>query len=226
MNRFKMEYSNAKSVAAKICGLKDQATIQAAVSGGASYIGLVFYHKSPRYVTPNHAHQLFTLIPPTVKTVGLFVSPTDKFLREVLDIISLDFIQLHGFEIPSRIQKIKTLTGRPVIKAVKVAKRADVDGAANFDGFADMLLFDAKPPKDKRDALPGGNGLTFDWNLLANRQWRCPWMLSGGLNPENVGQAVKTAGAYAVDVSSGVETTPGHKDPIAIKAFLDVVNTL
>lgn len=214
------------SVVAKVCGLKDQADIKAAVGGGARYIGLVFYPPSPRAVKPAHAQKLLSFIPVSTLKVGLFVDPTDKFLKDVLNLVPLDILQLHGNEGPHRVQTIKALTGRPVLKAIKIANRADVDGADEYDGLADMLLFDAKVPNNMSDALPGGNGLVFDWDLLANRHWQSPWMLSGGLNTENVGQAVKITGASAVDVSSGVENSPGKKNPVAIKAFLDVVKSL
>jgi len=221
-----MKKSKENSVVTKICGLKGRLDIEAAVTGGARYIGLVFYPQSPRAVTPKHAKNLLRCIPLSISKVGLFVDPTDKFLKDVLNVVPLDIIQLHGSEDPTRVQNIKTLTERPVLKAIKVANRTDVDGADYYDGLADMLLFDTKPPNILHDALPGGNGLTFDWNLLANRHWQSPWMLSGGLNTGNVGQAVKITGASAVDVSSGVETAPGQKNPDAIKAFLDAVKTL
>jgi len=221
-----MKKSKENSVVAKVCGLKSQSDIEAAVNGGARYIGLVFYPQSPRAVTPIHAKHLLRFIPVSISKVGLFVDPTDKFLKDVLNLVPLDIIQLHGSEDPSRVKTIQTLTKRPVLKAIKVANQTDVDRADNYDGLADMLLFDAKAPKFLRDALPGGNGLTFDWNLLANRHWQSPWMLSGGLNLGNVGQAVNITGAYAVDVSTGVETAPGEKNPDAIKAFLDAVKTL
>ena len=221
-----MRTSKATSVAAKICGLKDRTAIQAAVDGGARYVGFVFYSPSPRAVTPAQVQKLSKSIPPSVIMVGLFVDPGDKFLQDVLEHVALDFIQLHGGEDPNRVRTIKALTNCPVLKAGKVANGADVDGAVDYDGLADMLLFDAKAPKNMHDALPGGNGLVFNWILLANRHWRSPWMLSGGLDPENVSQAVSLTRAQAVDVSSGVESAPGEKDPAAIKAFLDAVKAL
>ncbi|MFP6699739.1 MAG: phosphoribosylanthranilate isomerase [Alphaproteobacteria bacterium] len=213
-------------VAAKICGLKDAAGIDAAISGGARYVGLNFFPPSPRAVTPARAAELAISIPGTVKKVGLFVDPDYGLLREVLDHVALDLIQLHGGEDPERVEAIRALTGVPVLKAIKVAGAADLDAAGKFDGVADMLLFDAKAPKDLANALPGGNGLVFDWNLLAGRHWHRPWMLSGGLDTGNVAQAVTIAGARVVDVSSGVERAPGEKDPAAIKAFLDAVKAL
>ncbi len=218
--------SDTKAIAVKICGLKTPETIAAAVAAGAGYVGLNFYPPSPRAVTPARAGELAALIPPSVRIVGVFVDPDDALLEEVLAHVSLDLIQLHGNESPERIAKIKALTGRPVLKAVRVANRDDVSGAEEFDEAADMLLFDAKAPSDMADALPGGNGLVFDWNLLAERRWKHPWFLSGGLDADNVVQAIAIAKARAVDVSSGVESAPGEKDPSAIKAFLDAVKTL
>lgn len=214
------------TITAKICGLKDPEAIEAAVSGGAKYIGLNFFPPSPRAVTPARAADLAGLIPDHVQKVGLFVDPDDGLLAEVMNRVALDLIQLHGNENPERVAAIKAATGLPVLKAIKVETAADLDGARDFDGVADMLLFDAKAPKDMANALPGGNGLVFDWNLLAGRRWQRPWMLSGGLEPGNVAQAVTIAGARAVDVSSGVERAPGEKDPAAIKAFLDAVKAL
>lgn len=222
--------SKIMPVAVKICGLKDPVAIDAAVKGGASYVGLVFYPRSPRAVTPALARELAALVPPAVKKVGLFVDPDDALLATVLAQVPLDLIQLHGGESPGRVAEIRTRITVPanlaILKAITVASRADLDLANDYDEIADMLLFDAKAPTDMADALPGGNGLVFDWNLLTGRQWRRPWMLSGGLDAGNVAQAVRISGARAVDVSSGVESVPGVKDPVAIKAFLDAVKTL
>ncbi len=214
------------SIAVKICGLNDLASTDAAVANGASYVGLNFYSPSPRAVTPEQARELSRHIPAEVKKVGLFVDPDDALLQSVLAQVPLDLIQPHGSESPARVGAIKTLTGLPVLKAIKVADASDLDGADAYDGVADMLLFDAKAPKDLAHALPGGNGLVFDWTLLTHRHWQQPWMLSGGLDASNVAQAVGIAGARAVDVSSGVERAPGAKDPAAIKAFLDAVKAL
>ena len=214
------------TVAAKICGLNDPASVDAAVVNGAAYVGFVFYPPSPRAVTPGQAHSSAIPIPATITKVGLFVDPDDSLLTSVLAEVSLDMIQLHGGESPARVREIKNLTKRPILKAIKIAKADDFHAAHSFEGAADMLLFDAKAPKDLADALPGGNGLVFDWNLLTDRQWQCPWMLSGGLDAGNVAQAVEISGARAVDVSSGVEHRPGVKDPVRIKAFLDAVGAL
>ena len=214
------------AITAKICGLNDPASVDAAVSNGAAYMGFVFYPPSPRAVTLGQAHDLAVPIPATVKKVGLFVDPDDALLSSVLVDVTLDMIQLHGAEAPSRVAEVKSLTGLPILKAIKIAKAVDFDEAHGFADIADMLLFDAKAPKDLADALPGGNGLVFDWNLLTNRHWKCPWMLSGGLDADNVTQAIEISRAGAVDVSSGVEHRPGAKDPARIKAFLDAVGAL
>jgi phosphoribosylanthranilate isomerase len=222
--------SESMPMAAKICGLKDPAAITAAVAGGASYVGLNFYPPSPRAVTPAQARELAALIPPAVKKVGVFVDPDDALLGAVLAQVPLDLLQLHGGESPQRVAQIAAQVTAPadlgILKAIKVAKRADLQAAATYEEIADMLLFDAKAPTDMADALPGGNGLMFDWNLLTGRKWRRPWMLSGGLDAGNVAQAVRISGARIVDVSSGVESAPGVKDPAAIKAFLDAVKAL
>jgi phosphoribosylanthranilate isomerase len=207
------------SVRSKICGINHPDAMQAAIEGGARWVGLVFYERSPRHLGPETAAQLARLAPTGVRTVGLFVDPTDEYLEHVLTQVPLDMIQLHGSETPTRVGEIRARWSVPVLKAVKVSARADLDAAAAYADAADMLLFDAKPPA-KVAALPGGNGLAFDWSLLEGRRWARPWMLSGGLNPSNIAEAVRISGAEAVDVSSGVEIRPGHKDPDLIRAFL------
>lgn len=213
-------------VKAKICGINTAAAMRAAATGGAAYVGLVFYPPSPRAVTVEEAAQLAAYAPPPVVRVGLFVDPTDAALDEVLCAVSLDLLQLHGAETPERVRIIRERTGIPVMKAIKVASAADVDGATSYVGVADRLLFDAKAPPDMEGALPGGNALAFDWELLGERSWPCPWMLSGGLGTENLAEAVRISGARAVDVSSGVESAPGRKDPAKIAAFLRAARSL
>lgn len=213
-------------VLTKICGLNAPDVVRAAVDAGADMVGLMFYPPSPRAVTPQRAAELARLVPAGVRKVGVFVDPTDAQLDETLAVVDLDLLQLHGSETPERVAAIKARTGRPVMKAVKIGGPADLPLADDYAALCEFLLFDAKPPKDLKDALPGGNGLPFDWHLLAGRGWPCGWMLSGGLRPENVAQAIRISGARAVDVSSGVEFKPGAKDPAAIKAFLDAVRRL
>jgi phosphoribosylanthranilate isomerase len=214
------------TVAAKICGIGSEAAMAAAVDGGARYVGLVFYPPSPRYVTPEKAAALAASVPTAVDKVGLLVDADDATIAAILDRVALDRLQLHGAETPDRVAAVKARFGLPVMKAVKVAGADDLDAVAHYAGIADMILFDAKPPQDMTGALPGGNALAFDWQLLAGRTWPLPWMLSGGLDAANVAEAVAISGAPAVDVSSGVETRPGEKDPAKIRAFLTAVASL
>lgn len=202
----------------KICGLSQPEHVATAIAAGARYLGFVFFPKSPRAVTADQAAGLMTEIPPGIARVGLFVDPDDRLLTETLAVAPLDVIQLHGHESPARVAEIKALTGLPVMKAVGVAGPADLEPLWDYGLVADMLLVDAKPPKDA--ALPGGNGLAFDWRLLTGRKWLKPWLLAGGLTPENVAEAIRLTGAPGVDVSSGVETAPGQKDSALIRRFV------
>ncbi|MFO1139125.1 MAG: phosphoribosylanthranilate isomerase [Paracoccus sp. (in: a-proteobacteria)] len=204
--------------AVKICGLTEPAGVAAAVEAGARYVGFVFFPKSPRHVTADQAAALAATVPLGVAKVGLFVNPDDALLQEVLARVPLDIIQLHGQETPARVAQIRQLAGLPVMKAVGVAEPRDLDALWDYGLVADMLLIDAKPPKDA--ALPGGNGLAFDWRLLAGRQILKPWLLAGGLTPDNVSQALRLTRAQGVDVSSGVESAPGVKDPELIRRFI------
>ncbi len=204
---------------AKICGLSTPETIAAAVEGGADMVGFVFYPRSPRAVTPARAADLARAIPSGIHRCGLFVDPDDRMLDQVLSTVGLDLLQLHGSESPERTAAIRQRFGRPVMKAIGVATADDVAEAARWIGSVDRLLFDAKPPRTE-GALPGGNGVPFDWQILAGRDWPVPWMLSGGLNAGNVAEALRITGAPGVDVSSAVETGPGIKDPALIRAFL------
>jgi phosphoribosylanthranilate isomerase len=213
------------SVAAKICGLSEPESLRAAVAGGARYVGFVFYPRSPRAIAPPMAAELARLLPTGVRSVGLFVDPDDEFLEHVTGQVPLDLIQLHGAETPRRIVEIKGRYALPVMKAVKIGGPEDLTTAMEAAEVADRLLFDAKPPA-KVSALPGGNGIAFDWTILAGRRWPRPWMLSGGLTVENVAEAVRVTGASEVDVSSGVEDRPGHKDPALVRAFLSAVAAL
>jgi phosphoribosylanthranilate isomerase len=203
----------------KICGIRDPATAQAAAAAGAAYIGLNFYPPSPRAITARQAAHIKASLPEPVKAVGLFVDPEDTLLDDVLGIADLDMIQLHGTESPERVAQIGWNYGLPVIKSVPVAARGDVDAARAYEETAAMLIFDAKPPKDA--LLPGGNGLAFEWRLLAGRLWQRPWMLSGGLTADNVGEAIRISSARIVDVSSGVEDATGIKNIEKIAAFIE-----
>jgi len=214
------------SVAAKICGLSTAEALNAAIRGGARFVGFVFYPASRRNVTPELAAALANLVPASVTRVGLLVDPTDALLSGVLDRAPLDLLQLHGSEDPRRVAEIKARFGKPVMKAIPIAGPEDPEAAVPYLEVADWLLFDAKPPRGDPKALPGGNGLAFDWQLLGGRRWSKPWMLSGGLTAKNVAEAVGTTHARAVDVSSGVEIRPGVKDLSKIAAFLERVSTL
>lgn len=207
----------------KICGITSEEALSAAVEGGASHVGFVFYPRSPRNIQPEDAAKLAATVPAGVKKVGVFVDPDIEALKQVLAVVPLDVIQLHGKESAGDVEEVRDAIGLPVVKAASISSRADVENAHGFEGTADGLLFDAKPPADDADMLPGGNGLAFDWNLIADESWGAPWALSGGLTPENVGEAIATSGADFVDVSSGVEDAPGVKNPARIKAFLRAV---
>ncbi|HLI20606.1 MAG TPA: phosphoribosylanthranilate isomerase [Stellaceae bacterium] len=208
------------SVAAKICGLTSADAVEAAVAGGARFTGFVFYPPSPRSLGVAQAAKLVALVPPGVTRVGVFVDPDDALLDSIFAKMPLDLTQLHGSEAPDRAAAIKRRFGIKVMKAIKVASEVDLQAAKDFFGVADWLMFDAKPPQDMTRALPGGNALAFDWQLLRQRNWPLPWMLSGGLTPENLAEAVAISRAEFVDVSSGVERKPGEKDPLKIRAFL------
>jgi len=212
------------SVAAKICGLSSEAAIEAAVAGGAAYVGFVFYPPSPRSVTPARAGELCAAVPSSVQRVGMFVDVDDATIEAVLAAAPLDILQFHGAETPERVIEARRRFGRNVMKAISVAGPEDVALASRYEEVADLLLFDAKPPPGA--TRPGGNGLIFDWELIAGRAWRLPWLLSGGLTAELLPEAVRISGAKAVDVSSGVERSPGDKDPAKIRAFLEVAGRL
>ena len=213
------------SVAAKICGLNSEAAVAAAVEGGAAYLGFVFYPPSPRAISPARAAELCAMVPSGMRRVALFVDADDDAIDAVLDAAPIDILQFHGAETPERVADAKRRFARQVMKAVAVAGPEDVVAAGRYEDAADMLLFDAKPPR-RPDALPGGNGLAFDWRLIAGREWRRSWMLSGGLSAALLPEAVRVSGAAAVDVSSGVEHRPGAKDPEKIREFLAVARAL
>lgn len=214
------------AVSAKICGVNDPESVRMAVACGAAHIGLNFYAPSPRSVTPAQAGDLAALIPAEVGRVGVFVDPTDAEIDAVLAETPLELLQLHGSEEPSRIAALKARTGINVMKAISIADDSDFARAEPYVDVVDWLMFDAKPPKDMKNALPGGNALSFEWQLLGDRSWPVPWMLAGGLNSGNVAEAVRLSGAAVVDTSSGVEDAPGRKNPEKIRSFLDAVSRL
>ncbi|MGQ0664262.1 MAG: phosphoribosylanthranilate isomerase [Pseudomonadota bacterium] len=205
------------SIKVKICGINSPAA--AAAAAGADFAGFVFYPPSPRHLALGEAAALAATLPPRVERVALMVDPDDAALARVLAGFRPDFLQLHGRESPARVAAIGAAFGLKIIKAMAIAEAADLGMAAAYEGIADWLLFDARPPS-RPGALPGGNAAAFDWRLLAGRSFSRPWLLSGGLTPENVGEAIRVSGAPAVDVSSGVEDRPGHKDPSRITAFI------
>ena len=199
------------SLSTKICGLSDAPAVAAAVAGGARFVGFVFYPPSPRCIAPGQAAELAALVPDEIFRVGVFVDPGDNLLDAVFARVQLDFIQLHGSESTARAAEIKARTGAGIIKTVKLAVPGDMDAARQFHAVADWILFDAKAPKDLAGALPGGNALAFDWRMLADAPQPAsglPWLLSGGLNIDNLAEALRISGARAVDVSSGVEVAP------------------
>ena len=203
----------------KICGIKTVEMAEAAAKAGAAYIGLVHYEKSPRHMDVCATAALAAEIPFGICKTALLVNPDDAFLDMYLEQVPIDMIQLHGSETPKRVAEVKARCGLPVMKAVGISGADDLAKIDAYAVVADQLLVDAKPPRDAN--LPGGNGLSFDWQLIAGRRWAVPWMLAGGLTPENASEAVKLTGATQLDVSSGVESAPGVKDADMIKAFVE-----
>jgi phosphoribosylanthranilate isomerase len=207
-------------ITAKICGLSTPETLDAAIRGGASHVGFVFFPPSPRHVTRERAAQLAARVPGHVRRVGVFVDPDDATIEGATAAGQLDVLQLHNVTAP-RAAAIKAKTRLEVWAAVAVKVRLDLDAARGFGGAADRILYDAKTPPGA--ALPGGMGVRFDWTLLEGFRHPLPWALSGGLDPLNIVDAIKATGATLVDVSSGVESAPGIKDVGKIAAFLDAV---
>jgi len=214
------------SIPAKICGLKTPESIAAALEHGAAFIGFNFFKKSPRYVEPDAVAALSKSMPAHVLKTGLFVDDDDARIAAILSVAPLDLLQLHGSETPERVAAIKAKFGLPVMKVIKVRDASDIARAAQYETVADRFLFDAQPPADMKNALPGGNAVSFDWGLLQGFRSRLPWMLSGGLTPANLAQAVRQTGAPAVDVASGVEDRPGEKSLSKIKDFLEISRSL
>ena len=207
---------------AKICGLSTPEAVRAAIDGGASHIGFMFFDKSPRNVAPEAAALMAAPARARgVKITAVTVDPDDALLDQLTAILKPDLIQLHGKETPSRAHAVAARTGAGIIKALPVSESSDLVPASQFEPVVEHLMFDAKPPKDAQ--LPGGNGSRFDWTIMAGRRFQRPWFLAGGLDPWNVGEALRLSRAPMVDVSSGVERGPGLKDPALITAFLDAV---
>jgi phosphoribosylanthranilate isomerase len=208
----------------KICGLSTPETLDAALKGGASHVGFVFFPKSPRNVSPDRAAALAAHVAGRAKIVGLFVDPDADAIARVRQHVTLDVIQLHGDERPALCARIGMTNGLQVWKALPVRTKADLAGASKYRGAARRILYDAKPPAGSD--LPGGNGLRFDWELLRGHAHPLPWALSGGLDARNLAEAVRITGAMLLDVSSGVESAPGVKDVDKIAAFLQAANAL
>lgn len=203
----------------KICGLKDPAAVDAAVRAGAAYVGFVFFSKSPRHLEVARAAELALGVPEGIAKVALTVNADNEMLDRLVAGVPLDMLQLHGSESPERVAEVKSRYGLPVMKVVGIAAADDLPQLEVYGRVADQLLVDTKPPKGAD--RPGGNALTFDWALISGRRWTVPWMLAGGLTPENVAEAIARTGARQVDVSSGVESAPGVKDPDRIRRFID-----
>lgn len=206
------------TVEVKICGLKTAEAMQAALDAGADYVGLVFFPPSPRNVTPVEAAPLANLARGKAKIVALVVDADDDLISRIVEHVAPDILQLHGSETPARAAEIKRRTGAAIMKVIKVETAADAAHARDYRGIADLILFDAKAPKGA--LLPGGNGIAFDWTTLDGVKDEVAYMLSGGLNPATVADAIRRTGANRVDVSSGVETRPGDKDATLIRAFI------
>jgi phosphoribosylanthranilate isomerase len=206
---------------AKICGVTTPEAYAAASDGGAAFIGLVSFAPSRRHLSVDQMQDLLAAVERTAPVVVLTVDADDSHLADIAARVRPEFIQLHGAETPERAQQVRALTGAGIIKAVPVSAAADIEAAREWDAVADHLLFDARPPKGAD--RPGGLGHAFDWSLLADLKLSKPWFLAGGLTPDNVAAAIRQTAAPLVDVSSGVETTPGVKDSDLIRAFLDRV---
>lgn len=201
----------------KICGLRTAEDVAFAADAGASYVGLVFYPRSPRFLTVDAAREAALGAPAGVAKVGLVVNASDADLDAILARVPLDMLQLQGQETPARVAEVRVRYGLPVMKAFGIGDLADLAQIGGFAGVADQVLVDAKPP---RDGLPGGNGTSFDWGLIAGYRWPLPWLLAGGLTETTVAEAIRLTGATQVDVSSGVESAPGVKDRGRIAGFI------
>ncbi|MDE1172176.1 MAG: phosphoribosylanthranilate isomerase [Parvibaculaceae bacterium] len=207
------------SVKVKICGLTSEEAVTAVSEAGADYAGFVFYPPSPRHLTVEHAAGLAAGLDESILKVALTVDADDRLLDQIMNSLLPDVLQLQGKETPGRVAMLGERYGRAMMKAIGIENEADLGLIAAYREAADLLLLDAKPPKSDR-TLPGGNGLAFDWGLISARRIEEDWLLAGGLTPENVAEAIRVTGAPGVDVSSGVESAPGVKDPALIAAFV------
>ncbi|MBZ9961879.1 phosphoribosylanthranilate isomerase [Mesorhizobium sp. BR1-1-14] len=208
----------------KICGLKTDQAMAAALVGGASHVGFIFFAKSPRYIEPAAAGRLREAARGKALAVAVTVDANDSFLDDIVDSMRPDTLQLHGSETPERVAELKARYDLPVMKALPLSEAADLERIKPFVGVADRFLFDAKPPKGSE--LPGGNGVAFDWRVLTGLDAGLDYMLSGGLNAANIGDALRLASPPGIDVSSGVESAPGVKDPALIEQFFRAVKAV
>lgn len=204
--------------AVKICGLTRETDVDAAVDAGANLVGFVFFPPSPRSISVARAAELTKRVPKDVIKVALSVDADDALLADITANAGIDMMQFHGSEPPQRVAEARARYGLPMMKALAIAGAEDVDRARRYEAVADWLMFDAKPPRSA--TRPGGNALAFDWQLVAGESWEKPWLLAGGLTPENVREAVRVSGAAALDVSSGVEDEPGIKNAGKIRQFI------
>ncbi len=203
----------------KICGINSIDALNAAQAASADYLGFVFFPKSPRHINIDQASSLVRQVKPGIKKVALLVNASNDEIQQILARVPLDILQLHGGEPLERVAEIKRTFGLEVMKVIKISDEKDFENITPFEEVADRLLFDAKPPKGMKNALPGGNAVSFDWRLLNGKSWNRPWMLAGGLTTDNIQEAIKISGAPAVDVSSGVEDRPGLKSTEKISLF-------
>ena len=211
------------NVRSKLCGLNTVQDIDAAAQAGAAYVGLVFFAKSPRNLDIAEAREVALRVPVGISKVALVVNADNTLLDQITTSVPLDMLQLHGDESLERVAEVKARYGLPVMKALGIATSEDVERAQTYAGVADQLLLDAKPMAGQD--LPGGNGFSFDWTLLQGQTWSVPWMLAGGLTPANVASAVQLSGAQQVDVSSGIEITPGQKSSELLAEFVSQANS-
>ena len=208
----------------KICGMRSLADVQAVAAAGAAYMGLNFFPPSPRYVSLELGRALALAAPLGLAKVALVVDAADGDLDAITEAMPLDMLQLHGHETPQRVAEVRARYGLPVMKVIGVRDEDDLAGLMEYSLVADQIMIDAKPPKDA--VLPGGNGVAFDWRLVAQRRWLRPWMLAGGLNAQNVAEAVRLTGVRQVDTASGVESALGVKDAAKIAAFVAAASVL
>ena len=204
----------------KLCGLKEPSHIEAAFSLGIKYLGFVFFDKSPRFLRNDSAKSLISLTPPGIIKVGLVVNPSDECLNSISG-LNLDMIQLHGSESINRVKEIKSKFNFPLIKAIGIKEKKDLDLVERYSEVADHLLIDAKPSSNT--SLPGGNGIKFDWTILEKKSWSFPWFLAGGLNANNITEALRMTKAKKVDLSSGVEDSNGRKSINKITSFVNKI---